>query len=101
APMTAEESPNAYAAAQKAVSLRAKATPKEQALIDAMAVRYVASFDADKRVEQDRAYADAMEKVAAQYPADLDIATLYADALFLLEPRRGTRDYTQPSVHKL
>jgi len=101
APMTAEESPNAYAAAQKAVSLRAKATPKEQALIDAMAVRYVASFDADKRVEQDRAYADAMEKVAAQYPADLDIATLYADALFLLEPRRGTRDVNAPSVHKL
>ena len=31
-----------------------------------MAVRYVEKFDADKRVEQDRAYRDAMEKVAAQ-----------------------------------
>ena len=101
APMTAEESPNAYAAAQKAVALRSKASPKEQALIDAIAVRYVASFDAEKRVEQDRAYADAMEKVSARYPDDLDIATLYADALFLLEPRRGTRDVNAPSVHKL
>jgi tetratricopeptide (TPR) repeat protein len=101
APMTAEESPNAYAAAQKALALRSKANPKERALIDAMAVRYVAAFDAAGRVDQDRAYADAMEKVSAQYPDDLDIATLYADALFLLEPRRGTRDVNAPSVHKL
>ena len=28
-----------------------------------------------------------MQKVAAQFPDDLEIATLYADALFLLEPR--------------
>src|SRR4051812_32791768 len=101
APMTGEESPYAYAAAQKALSLKARAPAKERALIDAMAVRYVETFDAAKRVEQDRAYADAMQKVAAQYPDDLEIATLYADALFLLEPRRGTRDYQAPSVHKL
>src|SRR3954466_4353778 len=68
APMTSEESPYAYAAIQKAVSLRAKATPEERAMIDAMAVRYVAKFDASTRIEQDRAYRDAMEKVAAAYP---------------------------------
>ena len=66
-----------------------------------MAVRYVEKFDAAKRVEQDRAYADAMQKVAAQYPDDLEIATLYADALFLLEPRRGTRDVNDPNVQRL
>ena len=33
---------------------------------------------------------------SAQYPDDLEIATLYADALFLLEPRRGTRDVNDP-----
>jgi tetratricopeptide (TPR) repeat protein len=99
--MTPEESPHAYAAAQKAVSLKGRATPKERALIDAIAVRYVEKFDAAKRVEQDRAYADAMQKVAAQYPDDLEIATLYADALFLLEPRRGTRDVNDPNVHRL
>ena len=101
APMNAEEAPHAYAAAQKALSLRDKAAPKERAMIDAMAVRYVAAFDAARRVDQDRAYADAMAKVAAQYPDDLDIATLYADALFLLEPRRGTRDVNDPNVHRL
>ncbi len=101
APMTAEESPYAYAAAQKALSLKSRATPKERALIDALAVRYVEKFDGAKRVEQDRAYADAMQKVSAQYPDDLEIATLYADALFLLEPRRGTRDVNDPNVHRL
>ena len=101
APMTPEESPHAYAAAQKALSLKGRATAKERALIDAIAVRYVEKFDASKRVEQDRAYADAMQKVAAQFPDDLEIATLYADALFLLEPRRGTRDVNDPNVHRL
>ena len=101
APMTAEESPYAYAASRKALSLRDKATPKERALIDAMAVRYVETFDAAKRVEQDRAYAEAMKKVSDQYSDDLDIVTLYADALFLLEPRRGTRDVNDPNVHRL
>jgi tetratricopeptide (TPR) repeat protein len=101
APMSGEESPHAYAAAQKALSLKGRATPKERALIDAIAVRYVEKFDAARRVEQDRAYADAMQKVAAQFPDDLEIATLYADALFLLEPRRGTRDVNDPNVHRL
>jgi len=101
APMSAEESPYAYAAAQKALSLKARATPKERALIDAMAVRYVERFDGATRVEQDRAYADAMQNVSARYPDDLEIATLYADALFLLEPRRGTRDVNDPNVHRL
>ncbi|MBA2603655.1 MAG: hypothetical protein H0U94_08715 [Acidobacteria bacterium] len=101
APMRDEEAPHAFAAAQKALALKNKATPKERALIDAMAVRYVEKFDAAKRVEQDRAYRDAIAKVAAQYPDDLEIATLYADALFLLEPRYGTRDLNDPNVRKL
>ena len=101
APMSADEAPHAYAASRKAVSLAARATPKEQGLIAAMAVRYVETFDATARVAQDRAYTDAMQTASAQYPDDLDIATLYADALFLLEPRRGTRDHTDPNVHRL
>ena len=100
-PMSDEEAPHAYAAAQKAVSLKERATPKERALIEAMSVRYVEKFDASRRVEQDRAYRDAMEKVSRQFPDDLEIATLYADALFLLEPRRGTRDVNDPNVRRL
>jgi len=101
APMTAEEAPHAYEAIQKAIALKVHADAKERALIDAMAVRYVKEFDASKRVEQDRAYAETMRKVSEQYPDDLEIATLYADALFLLEPRRGSRDINDPNVKRL
>ena len=101
APMSPAESPHAYAAVQQAMRLREHATPVERDLIDALAVRYVEHFDAAKRVDQDRAYRDAMEKVAARYPDDLDIQVFYADALFLLEPRRGTRDHTSPTVRRL
>ena len=101
-PMGADEAPHAYAAIQKALSLKDKhATAKERAFIDAMAVRYVEKFDPEKRVEQDKAYAEAMGRVADAYPDDLEAATLHADALFLLEPRRGTRDVKSPSVQRL
>ena len=101
APMTANEAPYAYAAIQKAIALKTRASAKERALIEAMAVRYVEKFDPEKRVDQDKTYAEAMGKVAASYPDDLDIATLHADALFLLEPRRGTRDIKSESVQRL
>jgi tetratricopeptide (TPR) repeat protein len=42
-----------------------------------------------------------MGRVAEAYPDDLEAATLHADALFLLEPRRGTRDVNSPSVQRL
>jgi len=100
-PMNAEEAPHAYTAAQKALSLRHRASEKERALIDAMAVRYVEKFEERTRMDQERAYAAAMEKVSARYPDDLDIVTLYADSLFLLEPRRGSRDVNDPNVQRL
>jgi tetratricopeptide (TPR) repeat protein len=102
APMTDEEAPHAFAAIQKARALAgAHANAKERGLIEAMSVRYVRDFDPNKRVEQDRAYADAMRRLSETYPDDLDIATLYADALFLLEPRRGSRDVNDPNVQRL
>src|SRR5688500_14792882 len=100
-PMAAEESPHAYAAIQKAIALKRHATDKERDLIDAMAVRYVEQFDPATRVDQDSAYADAIRRVSEKYPDDLDVATLYADALFLLLPRRGTRDVNDPKVQHL
>ena len=66
-----------------------------------MAVRYVENYDPEHRVDQDRAYADAMKVVAEQYPDDLDAVSLYGEALFLLEPRRGTRDLNDPNVQRL
>jgi tetratricopeptide (TPR) repeat protein len=102
-PMRANEAPHAYAAIQRAVELaeQGHADARERALIDAMAVRYVEDYDPGERAHQDSAYARAMAEVHAAYPNDLDIATLYAEALFLLLPRRGTRDLEDPDVRRL
>ena len=58
-----DDAPFAYAAVQKAIALKGRASPKERAMIDALAHRYVERFDPARRVEQDKAYAQAMEKV--------------------------------------
>lgn len=101
-PILAEHSPFAYAAAKKALALKMHAKlPWEQAFIDAIQVRYVEKFEPKNRMDQERAYADAMKKVAEALPEDLDAVTLYGDALFLLEPRRGTRDINSPNVQRL
>jgi len=83
-PMTPEDEPKAREAVQKAVGLKAKATPRERAYIDALARRY--SGDAKDRAAGDRAYADAMREVAKRFPDDLDAATLFAEALMDLRP---------------
>lgn len=100
-PMSEEQAPFAYAAAQKALSLKASAAPWEQAFIEALSARYVEAFVPEKRRDQDTAYAEAMRKVHERFPDDLDAATLYADALFLLEPRQGTRDIDAPNIRRL
>ncbi len=100
-PMTAEEAPRAYAAAQKALALAKTGTAEEQDLIQAIALRYSPTFEPETQPERDLAYAQAMEKVAQRYPKDLDAVTLYGESLFLLEPRRGTRDLNNPRVQKL
>jgi len=99
--MVADESPFGYAAAQKAVSLAHRATPKERAFIDAMAARYVREFNPATRGEQDKAYADAMRKVYEAYPDDMDAGTLYAEALFLLQPRLGPPPGRRPRLRNL
>src|SRR6202011_1254036 len=62
-----------------------KASPREQALIAALAGRYAADAKADRKA-LDAAYASAMEKVAAQFPDDNEIAVLYAEAVMDLSP---------------
>jgi tetratricopeptide (TPR) repeat protein len=99
--INAGDAPFAYAAAQKALSLKHNATARERALIDALAPRYVEHFDPAKRSEQDKAYAVAMATVYEAYPDDLDIGTLYADALFHLEPRLGPPPGRRPRLQNL
>ena len=100
--MSNTKAPHALAAIRKADSLSKKyASPVEKALIKAMLPRYVEDYDRDKRREQDSLYALAMAPVYKKYADDLDVATIYAEALFLLEPRRGTRDMDDPNVQRL
>src|SRR5262245_51361560 len=84
-PMMEEVVAPAYAAAQKAKALIAKAAPHEKALIEALALRYAAEPPKD-RAPLDRAYADAMAKVAAAFSDDQNIAVLYAEAVMDLSP---------------
>ena len=101
-PMNEAKAPLALHAIRKAVELAPKyASPVEQALIKALTVRYIEHFDPENHGAQDTSYAMAMAKVYEQYPDDLDVATIYAEALFLLEPRRGTRAMDDPDVMKL
>lgn len=99
--MTTAQAPRAYSALQQALARIDSATAKEADMIRALAVRYIEDFDPETRRIQDQAYADAMGELAAKYPDDLDIATLYGESLFLLEERRGYRALDNPDVTRL
>ncbi len=84
APMSPEAEPRALELIQKAIALKAKATARERAYIDALAARYTGR--ADERASADRAYAAAMEQLTRTFPNDLDARTLYAESLMDLRP---------------
>ena len=100
--MQSWEAPYAYTASRKALELApGHTTPEERDLIDAIQLRYVEHFTPDKRRDQDQAYAEAMHKLAEKYSNDLDVATLYADSLFIMEPRQGWRDINSANVKRI
>ena len=84
APMSPDSEAPALEAIKKADALRANASPREQALIDALKYRYNGKA-ADRRAN-DVAYADAMRKVHLQFPDDDDISMLYVESVMDLRP---------------
>ena len=76
---------HAHEAISKASELAANASPSEKAYIAAMALRFPAEPDADRRLAAER-YRNAMGDVMAQFPDDLDAATLFAEAGMTLHP---------------
>ena len=72
-----------YVYAQKALAMKAQGSPKEQALIEALAKRAMAALPEkpDDQHALDVAYGDAMRAVATQYPNDPDVLTFFAEAL--------------------
>lgn len=99
--MTTAEAPRAYAAMNAALARIDSANAKEADLIRSLQSRYIEDYRPEARRTQDQAYADTMATLARRYPDDLNIATLYADALFLLEERRGYRRLEDPNVIRL
>src|SRR5215469_14041410 len=94
-PMQEDAMAPAYAAAQKAKARGGRASPREQALIGAVAARYGSDPKA-ARAPFDAAYAAEMAKVASQFPDDDEIAALYAESVMDLSPW----NYWQPGGHE-
>ncbi|KAG9565790.1 TPR domain protein, partial [Aureobasidium melanogenum] len=76
-----------------AVEARARgktASPIQKALIQALQSRYPSGlsrkYDQSDFKAWNQSYADAMRKVYVQFPDDLDVATLFADALMNVTP---------------
>ena len=99
--MNALKAPYAHEAIEKAVELADDVSEKERDMIMAARVRYPADYDPDNRRPVDEAFAEEMAKVYAKYPDDLNVATVYAVSIFLLEERRGYRDLEDPDLIRL
>lgn len=84
-PMDSASGVAARAALERAQALADKASERERALIEALATRYASPPPAN-RAHLDSAYARAMGDVAARYPEDREMATLYAESLMDLQP---------------
>ncbi len=80
-----EREKQAYEAVQAALQLKDRASEVERALIEAMAARFPAG-DGKDRAARMEAYANAMERVYGRFPADPDVATLYAGAVMETMP---------------
>ena len=84
-PMDPALNADAWAALQQAQALAEDASPVEQAFIGALAARYSEEAP-ENRAELDLAFAEAMGKVAEQYPDDADALAIYAEAMMDLMP---------------
>lgn len=87
-PMLPDRAQAAWDALGKAQAAAAKATPVDQALIKALAQRYVGPEPLDPVAmgPHQVAFSNAMREVAKQYPDDLDVQTLFAEALMTSNP---------------
>ncbi len=83
--MSAQERQNAFAALQNAVALSGSASKREQDYIKALSARYNGDVGSP-REPLDFAWAEAMGELAAQYPEDMNAASIYAEALMNTMP---------------
>ena len=93
--VTEDEAIWGMVAAREAQRLAPQTTPLEQALIQASSLRAVLPMPGAKdREEIDHAYRDAMGEIWSEYLSDVDVGTLYAEALMSCQPwEYWTNDY--------
>lgn len=90
--------PSAWDRLQRARALAPRATPREQAFIEALAARY-AEKPPENRRPLDEAYARATAQLVAQRPDDLDATVFHAEALMDLQPWDYYDERLQPKGH--
>jgi tetratricopeptide (TPR) repeat protein len=83
-PMDSANAAAALSAVQTAEQLADRASARERDLISALAMRY--GDPGTPQPPRDSAYALAMRELAATNPDDLEMATLYAEAVMNLSP---------------
>jgi len=93
--MSPEEQKAAWAALTKAQAVAAGKPRVERDLIAALAMRY-APEPVEDRDSLDHAYADALGALVKSYPADDDIAAMYAEAWMNTKPWDYWSDATTP-----
>jgi tetratricopeptide (TPR) repeat protein len=84
-PVDPEREKAGYEAVQRAFALQENASEPERAYISALVFRYSNDPHVDLHA-LDVDYKNAMSKLAARYPDDLDAATLYAESAMNLNP---------------
>ncbi len=82
--MDPADEPKALELVHHAMERAEAASPRERALIDALAERY--SGKREDRRARDEAYAGAMRRVWQRFPDDLDIAAFYVESVMNLRP---------------
>ncbi len=103
--MSPERGGVGWTAVRKAQANARRAKPVERALIAAVAKRYRGGGAVDPTNSKPLlgAYVDAMRQVAAKYPNDLDVQTMYAEALMNTNPwKLWNHDGTaNPGTHEI
>jgi tetratricopeptide (TPR) repeat protein len=94
--MNEARSTAAWTALQKALAQIENTTAPEHGLIEALSHRYADPAPKDRK-GLNKAYADAMATMWAQYPNDSDIGTFYADSMMVQHPWKLYTKESQPA----
>ena len=76
----------AFEATGKALALADKVTPAERALIEALAARYPQATPIENQGPWNADFADAMRKAYQAHPDDLEITTIFVEAIMNIAP---------------